>query len=568
MKNYRKKLCVILNLLICLTYTNANSYSKSATSKILTKQNNSAVVSGRVSAEGKAVANISIALFKAVADWNAKPIKTAKTNADGEFLIENVPAGSYFLYPEVPAFILENETRFATGRYGIPLVAEADSKIENIQITLTRGAVITGKLTDSQGKPIISERLRIETFNEKGEKVFARYGWEAGQGLTDDRGVYRYYGMPAGKYILSYGLDREKSGISSSQLSVAKNSFYPRTFYPSVASEKEATIVEVKVGETAKDIDIRLGEKSDTYKFSGTLIDDETGKPFAVTERISMQVSTSERDSNGGYASTQIKDNGTFEMSGFLSGKYSLKFYFSSMNKSEYYSSPDEFQILDADLKNFKIRMKKGLSVSGKILLEDKSAGQIPVNIADLEIWMFGKQFDTETSSSVKYAEMTPEGDFTFLGLQSGEVQLSLINRVTGLKVAKIMRNGVLLEKVVIPADRSLDKVQIYIIYGNINLQGQINITGGTVPEGSELRVIARPTAPGRMDKVVTRADERGRFLIEGLTPEEYEISIFITKGQSSFNNLPAQILAKSRTTLVNGVTGQMTFEVNLNQTK
>lgn len=70
---------------------------------------NPATVGGTVSTEGKAAANISIGVTKASANWNDKPEATTKPDTDGKFLLENLPAGSYYLRPEVPGFVFPDE---------------------------------------------------------------------------------------------------------------------------------------------------------------------------------------------------------------------------------------------------------------------------------------------------------------------------------------------------------------------------------------------------------------------------------------------------------------------------
>lgn len=178
MRYSRKNLRPLLFLLIVFCFFSKPIEAETSAGQINSNPVNAAVISGKARNAGgePAFAGVSIGLFKAVADWNAKPLMKTKASANGEFIFKNVPPGAYFLYPEAPAFVLEGGKYYTTSsREGIPVViTEGGEKIENIEITMTRGAVITGRLTDPEGKPVISERIWIQTFNDKGEKVYAR----------------------------------------------------------------------------------------------------------------------------------------------------------------------------------------------------------------------------------------------------------------------------------------------------------------------------------------------------------------------------------------------------------
>ncbi|MEO8074526.1 MAG: carboxypeptidase regulatory-like domain-containing protein, partial [Acidobacteriota bacterium] len=308
---------------------------------------NPATVSGKIFVEGKAAANISIGIIKASAGWNDKPQATAKTDTDGKFSLENLPAGSYYLRPEIPGYVFPNEKDTESFGYeGKQIVLEAGENLENADLQLVRGAIITGRLTDSEGKPLISEQIRLETFNEKNEKTNARYDfYAAGQGMTDDRGVYRFYELKAGKYLVSFGLDAKKGGIVETD-GITKKSYYSLIYYPSVQNEKDAKIVELNVGETSENIDLRTGKKSPAFTISGTLYDQETGKPFEKSQAYVGAI-PGEDEASFGFANDSVKDDGSFTLKGFLPGKYLLETRFLNEAESEYFSPTTDVEITD-----------------------------------------------------------------------------------------------------------------------------------------------------------------------------------------------------------------------------
>ena len=89
---------------------------------------------------------------------------------------------------------------------------------------------------------------------------------------TDDRGVYRIYGLPEGRYLVSVG-------YASPERITSSRAFYPRVFYPNASSESEAKVIEVSEGSEATDVDITVSDPKETRDVSGRVVDADTGQP-------------------------------------------------------------------------------------------------------------------------------------------------------------------------------------------------------------------------------------------------------------------------------------------------
>lgn len=77
------------------------------------------------------------------------------------------------------------------------IVGEGEN-IEEINFSLVRGGVITGKVTDADGRAVIQQPVHIflsEVFDQGSPK---RQFFPTTVAQTDDRGVYRKYGLRAG----------------------------------------------------------------------------------------------------------------------------------------------------------------------------------------------------------------------------------------------------------------------------------------------------------------------------------------------------------------------------------
>jgi hypothetical protein len=200
-------------------------------------------------------------------------ILQATTDDKGQYQFANVAAGRFRV-------TLLTETLVPASsdpRAGGVVVTVTDGQvISQINFAMAPGGVVTGRVMDHQGRPVIAERINLMTMNATGQpRPFNggnRFGYE-----TDDRGVYRIYGLPAGKYIISAGTEGNRPGAN-------RRIRYPRTYYPDATEAAQAQLVEVSSGSVAEGIDIRMGAPMKTYAVTGRAVDAETGEPVRADQ--------------------------------------------------------------------------------------------------------------------------------------------------------------------------------------------------------------------------------------------------------------------------------------------
>src|SRR5205823_4468680 len=91
---------------------------------------------------------------------------------------------------------------------------------------------------------------------------------------TDDRGIYRIFGIRPGRYKVSIG--EENIGIHRG---LGTERSMPITFYPDASDAAKATVIEIGEGTEANRIDITIGHTIEDFAVSGRVVDGETGKP-------------------------------------------------------------------------------------------------------------------------------------------------------------------------------------------------------------------------------------------------------------------------------------------------
>ncbi|HSQ23875.1 MAG TPA: carboxypeptidase-like regulatory domain-containing protein, partial [Pyrinomonadaceae bacterium] len=75
---------------------------------------------------------------------------------------------------------------------------------ESVSLTLIKGGVIAGIITNNDGQPVVNVSVRAYRVRDaEGNKV--RSAAFAQPRMTDDRGYYRIYGLQPGTYVVSAG---------------------------------------------------------------------------------------------------------------------------------------------------------------------------------------------------------------------------------------------------------------------------------------------------------------------------------------------------------------------------
>ncbi|HEX4949581.1 MAG TPA: carboxypeptidase regulatory-like domain-containing protein, partial [Blastocatellia bacterium] len=116
--------------------------------------------------------------------------RAAMTDEEGKFKINDLPLGSYHLGYQARGYINPQRDAWKQPHY----VGEF------VTLTLVKGGVITGKALDSAGQPLVGATVNAQRVrDEDGRTNTAAMG---GSALSDDRGVYRIYGLNAGSYVV------------------------------------------------------------------------------------------------------------------------------------------------------------------------------------------------------------------------------------------------------------------------------------------------------------------------------------------------------------------------------
>ncbi len=126
--------------------------------------------------------------------------RTMTTTDQGAFSFTALPAGRYTLAASKPGYVNITFGAKRPGRPGTPIQLLDGQKMEKASISLPKGAVVTGVVLDESGEPSPGTQVRVmRAVMRTGEKTYE----QSGQDQTDDRGIYRIYGLQPGDYIVN-----------------------------------------------------------------------------------------------------------------------------------------------------------------------------------------------------------------------------------------------------------------------------------------------------------------------------------------------------------------------------
>ena len=186
---------------------------------------------------------------------------TAITGDDGVFVFADVAPGRYSVTAQKDAYVTvaNGSWRAAANGQRVTLVAGERQRLE---FRLARGAVITGTVLDVDGTPMQGVDVRAyerHFFGVTGEYRYLDAG--AVSLVTDDRGVYRIFGLPPGDYFVAAGPPPPTDGAASQVRMAGRDGRryrLSRVFYPSSVDAARAAPIVVRAGEERSGIDVQL----------------------------------------------------------------------------------------------------------------------------------------------------------------------------------------------------------------------------------------------------------------------------------------------------------------------
>jgi hypothetical protein len=272
--------------------------------------------------------------------------RVAVTDSEGNFRLDGLAARAYMLSasisPYAPAVRYSGSDQIQYYRVG-----------DSVRVELKKGAVLTGTVTTSEGEPVVAVLVRASLIRD-GNGRPPRYGAQLRAQVTDDRGIYRIYGLPAGTYVVAAGGGADLPYGNSN----AYESDTP-TFAPSSA-RNTAREISVGAGEEISGVDIRYrGERGVRVSGTATSTSPTELSGYRITLN-SIGIGTPEYHS---FA----KDRFVFD--GVADGDYLISAQ-SNFGGEPTVSESRQIKVRGADVTDIELTTKPLGSITGRVALE------------------------------------------------------------------------------------------------------------------------------------------------------------------------------------------------------
>jgi molybdopterin-binding protein len=452
-------------------------------------------ISGRVlGLDGKALAGARVTLQEI---GRAQSLATVSDDS-GHFVFPQVPPGLYSLSAEKGAYVSQlfsAENAIDT----TPIRVEAGATLSKIDLRLEKGAVITGKITEENGEPVVL--ASVEAI-ELGRTSAPPRDTKQARFLTDDRGIYRLFGLPPGRYL-----------ISAHQTSLAgRNQEQITSYYPGVSSQRMASLVEVTAGAEVTNVDFAFKRRDNSPGVLRGLI--------TLLDGTALQAATIyayTRDSQATRVSATPQPDGSYEFTNLPSGSYTVEVLTRDQGLVE--RTRTTALVSSSAATETNVVVDVGGEITGRFEMEDGSRPKVPSGLS-VAAWAEDGGFQVA-------ARVLENGDFTISRLPGGIVRLVARAWAGPYYVVRIVHKEASLQdgSLSLIAGERLAGIRVILSDEGAMLRGTVSLADGRNPAPGSW-VLLMPIEGTRRDLELlsrsVRVDQRGQYVIEGIAPGRY----------------------------------------------
>src|SRR5688572_9321847 len=347
--------------------------------------------------------------------------RITQTDAPGRDEFTRLAAGKFTLVASTPGYIGLQYGQRRPYEPGTSIAVRDGETVSSIDFALPRGSVISGRVTDEFGQPLVQVQVQVRRFqySQNGQRRLA----PVMTGNTDDRGEFRLFGLMPGEYVVE---GSRRTIANASDVSISPNDpveGFRTTFYPGTPNAAEAQPVSLAIGQEAA-IQFAL-MPARLVRVSGTVLDSQ-GRPIYPAEvqmwtRIGEMFTTAP----GGSTTVVTRADGSFAFAGIVPGDYAVQVR-TRLAGALGPPAVDEsgslsLSVPSGDLTGIVIRTSKGTPVAGRVVWE----GTAPRTLQPPARFRVTAETVDAVLGGIMVTDVGSEEDFRFNNL-SGGYQLGL----------------------------------------------------------------------------------------------------------------------------------------------
>ncbi len=501
---------------------------------------------------------------RVLADDTGKPVRHAEisasadsglaqrtlSNADGRFLLRDLPPGRYQLSCSRPGFVpidLGQPRPFTTGR---ELEITGGASVDGVEFRLKRGAVVTGRVIDENGEPLVRATVDLVRWGyTQGRRGLRPVPWASG--VTDDLGRYRLFGLPPGEFLL-----RVAPFAAAVDMDGGVRVFYVPAYWPGTADLNAAERLTLTSGTEITDRDFVL-RPTPAVRISGTVVT-SAGTPPAVGDVTLFQLADGRYDRPAqGLDTSRLARDGSFTVIGVAPGRYLVQVQTTDLTGNRG-ARPGGFQpsggyeyalvpitVSDMSLDGIRVVTSPGATARGRVIFDQGAQPRFGPNSLPLTAPPVGLPASRMNAQSAR-ARVHTDWTFDFAGLFGPRV--FRVADLPGWVLKSVRHNGADTTDTPIEfkGNESASGLEVVLSNRITELTGTVRDDAGRdvadyalivfAEDASRWRAIQIPGQPGPTSQPsalqpfgaasrfvrVGRPNQQGRFRIAGLPAARY----------------------------------------------
>lgn len=503
-----------------------------------------------------------------------KPSRSMITDDRGGFVFENLPSGTFTVTARRSPYVKTTFGAKRPGRPGTPIVLAAGERVTGITVPMARGAAITGVVRQASGE--LAPGVPVMTTPLDGTSL------EPAQSLTDDRGIYRVFGLPPGRYLVKASisdrgttgltqlsdaemddilakLQRRKAGLVTPSTgsgaatvptlllnlgSRALTYGYAAIYYPGTADPDQAGAVTVGEGEERSGVDVNL-QLVRTVTIDGRVSTTTGGSLPSGTQLILSRISQRSEPSRETISSpnTRVPDStGAFQFTGVLPGRYRLIARATVLTPSSaagagttgvqttftlsgVFWALADLAIADSDVSGISLTLQTGLHLSGRVAF-DVRGRTVPSDPSSMGLRLTDA---SGTAAMTPYGKVAADGSFEIANIAPGRYTMMLLPADSGWSLRSVVVDGrdILDEPLEVSAG-DISGALVTLTDRHTELSGMLQSATNTPASDYFVVVFSRDRVywrPGARRVQFTRPGTDGRFVFRDLPAGDYLIA-------------------------------------------
>jgi len=501
-------------------------------------------------------------------------LATTETDGDGKFYLPGVAPGSYKIVTSAQGFVRNVHPQ--------TLALAAGQTVNNVRITMTAGAWISGRITE-KGQPVsLADVMALRPIYTEGQLTFSPVLADR----TNDLGEYNLFWLPPGRYYIvailwdtasavGFFVNPDGSDINpfwaqrmesravlmrTLGTSIGDNEAHVPFYFPGTPDPQSARIVDVRPGAHLRGIDVDTAPML-TRRVRGTI----TGLSAAATATQPLRANVNLRplgaslNTNAAQSPTvQADAAGNFEITRAISGRYMLIAVAGSL------TGRVPIEIRDRDVTGVVVPLGSGIRISGRVVIEKPNATTPDPALANLRVTL---RTDPLLPGAPAFnATPAPDGSFVIpippanpaaqvVAPPAGEYRVL----VTPILIPPLPPDG---NPPTLPASlqsayvKSITFGGTDVLNDRLRLQNptddQLVIVIGTKPASIEGRILNSQQQPAaattvvlvhddtlryRVNEKFTSSDLGGRFQFENVPPGSYKLFAWESLEKAAWND-------------------------------